>query len=89
MKITCPVFLSALFLATPTAALAQDTREIMIKVDDATTNHSYSSSARLVKFSTCRYNVAGGKLSCAEKPRIVIFESFGKSSRPPGRRDND
>ena len=88
MKATCLVLFAALFLAAPTAALAQDAREIMIKVDDAT-NHSYSSSARRVKFSTCRYNVAGGKLSCAEKPRVVIFESFGKSRRPAGRRDND
>ncbi len=88
MKITYRIFLVALFLAAPAVCLAQDAREIMIKVDDAT-NHSYSSSVRRVKFSTCRYNVSGGKLSCAEKPRIVIFESFGKSRRPPGRRDND
>lgn len=88
MKTTCLVFLAALFLVAPRVSLAQDAREIMIKMDDAT-NHSYSSSVRRVKFSTCRYNVAGGKLSCAEKPRIVIFESFGKSRLPPGQRDND
>jgi hypothetical protein len=88
MKATCLVFLAALFMAAPTTALAQDAREIMIKVDDAT-NHSYSSSIRRVKFSTCRYNVAGGKLSCSEKPRIVVFESFGKSRRPAGQRDRD
>jgi len=88
MKTAYRIFLAALFLAAPTASLAQDAREIMIKVDDAT-NHSYSSSVRLIKFSTCRYNVGGGKLSCAEKPRIVIFESFSKSRRPSGRRDND
>ncbi len=88
MKSVYSIFLAALFLAAPTASFAQDAREIMIKVDDAT-NHSYSSSVRRVKFSTCRYNVAGGKLSCAEKPRIVIFESFGKRRRPAGQRDND
>ncbi|RDZ28531.1 outer membrane lipoprotein-sorting protein [Lysobacter silvisoli] len=88
MKTACRIFLAALVLAAPTAALAQDARDIMIKVDDAT-NHSYSSSVRLVKFSTCRYSVAGGKLSCTEKPRVVIFESFSKSRRPAGRRDND
>jgi hypothetical protein len=88
MKATCLVALMALFMAVPTASFAQDAREIMIKVDDAT-NHSYASSARRVKFTTCRYNVGGGKLSCAEKPRIVVFESFGKSRRPPGQRDND
>lgn len=88
MKTAYCIFLAALFLAAPTVSLAQDAREIMIKVDDAT-HHSYSSSVRRVKFSTCRYNVSGGKLSCAEKPRIVIFESFGKRRPPPGQRDND
>lgn len=88
MRTTYRIFLAALFLAAPTVSFAQDAREIMIKVDDAT-NHSYSSSVRLIKFSTCRYNVGGGKLSCAEKPRIVVFESFSKSRRPQGRRDND
>lgn len=88
MKTAYRIFLAALFLAAPTVSLAQDAREIMIKVDGAT-HHSYSSSVRRVKFSTCRYNVSGGKLSCAEKPRIVIFESFGKRRPPPGQRDND
>ncbi|MBA3486213.1 MAG: outer membrane lipoprotein-sorting protein, partial [Lysobacter sp.] len=86
MKTAYRIFLAALFLAAPTASLAQDASEIMIKVDDAT-NHSYSSSVRLIKYSTCRYNVGGGKLSCAEKPRIVVIESFSKTRSPPGRRD--
>ncbi|MGH8076093.1 MAG: outer membrane lipoprotein-sorting protein [Lysobacter sp.] len=88
MKTAYRIFLAALFLAAPTASVAQDARDIMIKVDDAT-NHSYSSSVRQMKFSTCRYNVSGGKLSCTEKPRIVIFDSFSKSRRHPGRRDLD
>ncbi|MDQ3206670.1 MAG: outer membrane lipoprotein-sorting protein [Pseudomonadota bacterium] len=88
MKTVFRILLAALFLAAPTASLAQDAREIMTKVDDAT-NHSYSSSVRRIKFQTCRYSVRGGKLSCAEKPRIVIFESFGKSRLPPGRSNND
>jgi hypothetical protein len=88
MKATHRVLLAALFLVAPSASFAQDAREIMIKVDDAT-NHSYSSSVRQMKFSTCRYNVSGGKLSCAEKPRVVMFDSFSKTRRPPGRRDLD
>ncbi|GAB3351028.1 outer membrane lipoprotein-sorting protein [Lysobacter tyrosinilyticus] len=83
MKTAYRIFLAALFLAAPTACLAQDAREIMIKVDDAT-NHSFSSSARQLKYSTCRYNVSGGKLSCAEKPRIVVVESFSKTHSTPG-----
>lgn len=85
---TVRLMVAAILLSAATTVVAQDAREIMIKVDDAT-NQSYSSSVRLVKFSTCRYNVSGGKLSCAEKPRIVIFESFAKSRHIPGRRDND
>jgi hypothetical protein len=83
MKTAYRIFLAALFLAAPTASFAQDAREIMIKVDDAT-NHSYSSSVRQIKYSTCRYNISGGKLSCAEKPRIVVIESFSKTRRPAG-----
>ena len=88
MKAAYRILLAALFLAAPAVSVAQDAREIMIKVDDAT-NHSYSSSVRQMKFTTCRYNVSGGKLSCAEKPRVVIFDSFSKTRRPPGQRDLD
>lgn len=88
MKVSWSLFLAAMLAIVPNAGFAQDAREIMIKVDDAT-NHSYSSSVRRMKFSTCRYSVSGGKLSCAEKPRVVVFESFSKTRRPPGRRDLD
>ncbi|MDQ3289433.1 MAG: outer membrane lipoprotein-sorting protein [Pseudomonadota bacterium] len=77
MKTAYRIFLAALFLAAPTASLAQDAREIMIKVDDAA-NHSYRSSVRQMKFTTCRYRLSGGKLSCTEKPRIVKFELFSR-----------
>lgn len=77
MKTAYRIFLAALFLAAPTASLAQDAREIMIKVDDVT-NHSYRSSVRQMKFSTCRYRLSSGKLSCAEKPRITRFELFSR-----------
>ncbi len=81
--------LAAVFLSVATSvAAAQDAREIMIKVDDAT-NHSYSSSVRIIKFSTCRYSVSGGKLSCTEKARNLTFESFSRSRRAQGQRDND
>lgn len=88
MKTAYCIFLAGLFLGAPTASVAQDAREIMIKVDDMT-SHSYSSSVRLIKFSTCRYNVRGEKLSCAEKPRNLSFESFSKHARVEGLRDNN
>ena len=86
MKATCRISVAALFLAASTAAFAQDAGEIMIKVDDAT-NHSFYSSVRQIKYSTCRYKIGGGKLSCAEKPRVVVIESFSKTRRPPGMRE--
>lgn len=82
------LLLSALCLTAPIQGLAQDALEIMTKVDDVT-NHSYSSSVREIKYSTCRYSIDGGKLSCAEKPRIVVIESFSTTRRPPGLRDLD
>lgn len=78
----------AVFLAVASPVAAQDARELMIKVDDAT-NHSHSSSVRRNKFSTCRYRVVDGKLSCAENPRNLIFESFSTSSPVEGSRDNN
>lgn len=75
MKAIYRTFVAALFLAAPTASFAQDARQIMIKVDDVT-NRSFSSSVRQMKFSTCRYKLASGKLSCAEKPRNIRFEVF-------------
>lgn len=81
--------LTALLLAAASATVsAQDAREIMIKVDDAT-NHSFDSSVRQVKFSTCRYRVAGSKLSCSERPRNILFESFSKHVPVVGKRDNN
>jgi hypothetical protein len=86
MRATYSIFLASLFLVAPTASFAQNAVEIMNKVDDAT-NHSYSSSVREIKYKTCRYNINGGKLSCAEKPRVVMIESYSRTRTPPGTRD--
>lgn len=75
MKIHCSILLAALCMVAPTTSLAQDAREIMVKVDEVT-NRSYSSSVRQMKFSTCRYKLSNGKLSCTEKPRNIRFEVF-------------
>ncbi|MGN6154053.1 MAG: outer membrane lipoprotein-sorting protein [Lysobacteraceae bacterium] len=86
MKVPCSILFAALLLAVPKASFAQNALEIMNKVDDAT-NHSYSSSVRAIKYTTCRYSINGGKLSCAEKPRVVAIQSFSKTRSPPGTRD--
>lgn len=75
MKAIDRVFLAALFMAVPAVSFAQDAREIMMKVDEVT-NRSYTSSVRQMKFSTCRYKLSNGKLSCTEKPRNIRFEVF-------------
>ncbi|MFD0727062.1 outer membrane lipoprotein-sorting protein [Lysobacter brunescens] len=64
-----------LFMAAPSVSLAQDAREIMVKVDDVL-NRTYRSSVRQMEFSTCRYKLSNGKLTCAEKPRNIRFEVF-------------
>lgn len=80
---------TVLLLATASMSVAaQDAREIMIKVDDAT-NHAYKSSVRTIHFSTCRYRVSSGTLSCSEKPRNITFESFSTSLPVEGSRDNN
>jgi hypothetical protein len=73
---------------TSATAAAPDARATMIKVDDMA-NHSYSSSIRLIKFSTCRYRVGADKLECTEKPRILTFESVHRSYPAEGFRDRD
>lgn len=85
---TCRTLLAALFLAAPTVSIAQDAYEIMVKVDEVT-HRTFPAAVRFITFSTCRYNVHGGKLTCAEKPRIVKFESFAVHKPPPGRMDLD
>ena len=73
---------------TSATAAAPDARAIMIKVDDMA-NHSYTSSVRLMKFSTCRYRVGEDKLECRERPRILTFESVHRSYPAKGLRDRD
>ena len=75
MRTAYSIFLTMLFLAAPSVSLAQDAREIMVKVDDVL-NRTHRSSVRQMKFSTCRYRLSSGKLSCPEKPRNIRFEVF-------------
>jgi hypothetical protein len=79
---------AALCLVFASSARAQDAREIMIKVDD-NANQSYTSSMRIVQFSTCRYAIASGKLSCREKPRVIEVESVHRGYPVEGMRDRN
>jgi hypothetical protein len=73
------IFFAVALLAITSPAIAQDARQIMVKVDQVA-NHSFSSSARVIQFTTCRYNIASGKLSCREKPRVIKVESVQRSN---------
>ncbi len=78
-------FVAALLISIASVASAEppDPREIMIKVDKVA-NHSYLSSGRILQLSTCRYQVAKGKLACKEKPRVLKIESVHKGYNTPG-----
>lgn len=56
---------------------AQNPREIMVKVDSVE-NFTYNSSIRKFKFTSCRYDIAKGRLRCKNKPRQVIVENIHK-----------
>ncbi|XLS29193.1 outer membrane lipoprotein-sorting protein [Flavobacteriaceae bacterium M23B6Z8] len=56
---------------------AQDAKEIMIKVDSVE-NFTYNSSIRKFQFTSCRYEIAGGRLRCKNKPRVTIVENIHK-----------
>lgn len=88
MKTLACCLATLLLAAAPTVHGADDAREIMLRVDDMT-NQSYSSSTRLIRFSTCRYRVKGGALSCIERPRNLTFESVSKHYEIEGERDNN
>lgn len=56
---------------------AQDAKKIMIKVDSVE-NFTYDSSVRKFQFTSCRYEISGGRLKCKNKPRVTIVENIHK-----------
>jgi hypothetical protein len=56
---------------------AQNAKEIMIKMDSVE-NFTYDSSVRKFQFTSCRYEISGGKLKCKNKPRVVVIENIHK-----------
>ncbi len=72
------IALVCIAIALPAFTLkAQDAKEIIIKVDSVE-NFTYDSSVRKFKFSSCRYEISGGRLKCKAKPRITIIENIHK-----------
>lgn len=82
------ILFAAALLAIASPAIAQDARQIMVKVDQVA-NHSFSSSVRVLQFTTCRYKIAGEKLSCREKPRVIKVENVQRSNDVKGLPDRN
>lgn len=76
-QINSLIFLSVLtLLASSTSLSAQNTDQIMVKVDSA--GNTYNSSIRTFKLSTCRYALSSGRMRCTSNPRIVSVETVQK-----------
>lgn len=82
------ILFAAALLAIASPAIAQDARQIMVKADQVA-NHSFSSSVRVMQFTTCRYKIAAGKLSCREKPRVIKVESVHRGYDVKGLPDRN
>lgn len=85
---TIRVWFAAALMAIAAPAIAQDARQIMIKVDEAA-NHSFETSVRVITFSTCRYRINDNRLSCREKPRVIKVESVHRGYDVEGLRDRN
>lgn len=75
---------ASLFLLTGQLAFAADVdpKAIMQRVNDVDDGHSQYS--RTV-FATCRYQIKGGKMACAEKPRVKMMEGASKDYGKDGK----
>jgi hypothetical protein len=56
---------------------SQNAKAIMVKVDSVE-NFTYDSSVRKFQFTSCRYEISGGRLRCKNNPRITIIENIHK-----------
>jgi outer membrane lipoprotein-sorting protein len=69
------LFITLLAIALPLQAAQPDPREIMRQVNDR--DDGVSSYSRSV-VATCRYQTSGGRMRCAEQPRIKVMEGVQK-----------
>ncbi|QHI36103.1 hypothetical protein IMCC3317_14570 [Kordia antarctica] len=78
LKKSLPVlFIILCLFASLEESHAQNANQIMVKVDSVE-NFTYNSSVRKAQFTSCRYEISGGKLKCNNSPRVVIVESVHK-----------
>ena len=74
----------ALLLFSSSSAYAESGREIMEKVDEVARAAS-NSSFTIMKLSTCKFGKKGGKIKCAEKPRVKKMESVQINTGKDGK----
>jgi hypothetical protein len=77
------IFLS-LLLFSVSPAHAESGREIMEKVDEVARAAS-DSAFSIMKLSTCKFGKKGGKIKCAEKPRVKKIESVQINAGEDGK----
>ena len=76
-KCLSAIILISCFLGALQQSQAQNAKEIMIKVDSVE-NFTYNSSVRKFQFTSCRYEISGGRLKCKTSPRVVLLENIHK-----------
>lgn len=79
-KVALLAFASILLL--PPGGLAQDVREIMLRVRDRDDGDTQITRQ---KFSTCRYVIKNKKMACGETPRVKAAEGVRKDYGPNGQ----
>ncbi len=77
-----PIALALTLLAAP--AIAQDARAIMQRVDDASRAQN-DSSFSVMRLSTCKYGISGGKVKCTQRPTVKKLESASLNTGRGGK----
>jgi len=82
MKTKLMIMLSLATLALPAQAAEPTAREIVKQMNDRDDGHS-SYTRSIV--ATCRYQLSGGKMRCAEQPRVKVMEGVSKDYGKNGK----
>lgn len=75
------VALVGICLLSPALAQDLDGLEIMRRVEDYQRTTTDSAFNRM-QLSTCKFGVRDGRITCAERPRVMALESVGKNYGP-------
>lgn len=79
------VLLGALLTSLSVSASPMSAEDIVKKADHEV-RRTYNTQVATIQLTTCKYKMSKGKMGCAEKPRVVVFENTQKH---PSRDKND